>query len=105
MTKSKGRAKSAAGSRSNGPRWPLAIAKSRLSEIIRLAREEGPQIITSHGQDVVRITPTSLKGRHYQPTGTGMDFVLASIPYRQLDDDEVEFDTSFPATSRPIDLS
>jgi prevent-host-death family protein len=104
MTKSKGTAKSTSGPRANGPRWPLAVAKSRLSEIIRLAREEGPQIITSHGQDVVRITPTSPKNRHYQQTGTGMDFVLASIPYRELEDDEVEFDTSFHATSRPIDL-
>ena len=104
MTKSKGTAKSATGSPIKSPRWPLAVAKSRLSEIIRLAREEGPQIITSHGQDVVRITPTVPKNRRYQPTGTGMDFVLASIPYRLLDDDDVEFDTSFQATSRPIDL-
>lgn len=85
-------------------RWPLAVAKSRLSEIVRKAQEEGPQVLTSHGQDVAKIVPTRTRGVRYTPTGTGYDFVLASIPYRGLAEG-IEFDTSFEAAEEcPIDL-
>ena len=32
--------------------WQLQEAKSRLSELVNKAREEGPQIITRHGDEV-----------------------------------------------------
>ena len=34
-------------------RWQLQDAKNRLSEVVRKAREEGPQTITLHGNDLV----------------------------------------------------
>jgi prevent-host-death family protein len=34
-------------------RWQLQDAKNRLSELVRKAREEGPQTITLHGNDAV----------------------------------------------------
>ncbi len=34
-------------------RWQLQDAKNRLSEVVRKAREEGPQTITLHGKDAV----------------------------------------------------
>ena len=34
-------------------RWQVQEAKSRLSEVIDLARRDGPQIITKHGEDSV----------------------------------------------------
>ncbi len=36
-----------------GERWQLQEAKNRLSELIRKAREDGPQMITVHGTDAV----------------------------------------------------
>lgn len=33
--------------------WQLQQAKQRLSEVVRRALEEGPQIVTRHGQDTV----------------------------------------------------
>lgn len=33
--------------------WALRDAKGRFSEVVRRAREEGPQRITSHGKDAV----------------------------------------------------
>jgi prevent-host-death family protein len=32
-------------------RWQLQEAKNRLSELVRKARDEGPQVITLHGRD------------------------------------------------------
>lgn len=34
-------------------KWQLQDAKNRLSEVVRKAREEGPQTITVHGNDAV----------------------------------------------------
>ena len=34
-------------------KWQLQDAKNRLSEVVRKAREEGPQVITLHGDDAV----------------------------------------------------
>lgn len=35
--------------------WQLQEAKNKLSEVVRRAREEGPQTITVHGQDAVTV--------------------------------------------------
>jgi hypothetical protein len=87
-------------------RWPLTLAKSRLSEIIRKVRQEGPQIITSHGEDMVELRLVRKRKLSYVPTGTGYDFVLASIPFRTKDgEDEIEFERDrTPALPRPINL-
>jgi prevent-host-death family protein len=37
-------------------RWPAQEAKARFSELIRRAREEGPQVITLHGKEVATVT-------------------------------------------------
>ena len=34
-----------------GDRWQLEKAKTRLSDLVRKAREEGPQVITVRGRD------------------------------------------------------
>ncbi len=31
--------------------WQLQQAKQRLSEVVRLAKEQGPQMITQHGEE------------------------------------------------------
>jgi prevent-host-death family protein len=35
--------------------WQIQEAKQRFSEVIRAVRQEGPQIITRHGEDVAVI--------------------------------------------------
>ncbi|MEO8541818.1 MAG: type II toxin-antitoxin system Phd/YefM family antitoxin [bacterium] len=37
--------------------WQLQEAKNKLSEVIRRAREEGPQTITVRGEDAVVVMP------------------------------------------------
>ncbi|SDU74517.1 type II toxin-antitoxin system Phd/YefM family antitoxin [Jiangella alkaliphila] len=32
--------------------WPVQDAKQRLSELLRKATEEGPQIVTKHGEEL-----------------------------------------------------
>lgn len=34
-------------------RWQVQEAKQRFSELVRRARDEGPQVVTRHGEDVV----------------------------------------------------
>jgi prevent-host-death family protein len=42
-----------AASRRAVSRWPLQDAKARFSELVRKARNEGPQHVTVHGRDSV----------------------------------------------------
>ena len=41
------------GSRTAAGRWKLEDAKARFSEVVRHAREDGPQRVTVRGQDAV----------------------------------------------------
>jgi antitoxin Phd len=54
-----------------GPPWQLQTAKARFSELFRLARTEGPQLITRQGKDGVVMMPVEqfdeLRGRSLQP--------------------------------------
>jgi prevent-host-death family protein len=34
-------------------RWQLQEAKQRFSEVVRRAHDQGPQVVTRHGHDVV----------------------------------------------------
>ena len=40
-----------------GPGWQLQAAKARFSEVFRLVRTEGPQLITRQGRDGVVMVP------------------------------------------------
>ena len=40
-----------------GPAWQLQAAKARFSEVFRLARTAGPQLITRQGRDGVVMIP------------------------------------------------
>jgi prevent-host-death family protein len=46
-----------------GNRWQLQEAKNRLSELVRKAREEGPQVITVHGEDAAVIVSAEQYGK------------------------------------------
>jgi prevent-host-death family protein len=51
--------------------WQVQEAKQRFSEVLRRAKDEGPQIITKHGEEIAVIVDMS-EYRHC--TGKKMDF-------------------------------
>lgn len=61
--------------------WQLQEAKAKLSELIRLAQSEGPQLITHHGRGEVVVVPVKqfeqLTQRVNQPSSI-VDFFARS---------------------------
>ncbi len=88
--------------------WQLQEAKNKLSEVIRRARDEGPQTITVRGADAVVVVRTATESSRRQPRenlweffqrspAAGIDFEvlpLGDIPPREVsfwfDDEEDE---------------
>ncbi len=82
-----------AGALANAPRrkgkpaqkeWQLQEAKARFSEVFRLARERGPQLVTKHGREAVVVVPAEEYARLAQREarkGSLADF-FASSPLR-----------------------
>ena len=69
-------------------RWPLQDAKARFSELVRKAREEGPQHITVHGRDsVVVLSEEAFIALSGARSGKLLVDLLASSP---LHDVEIE---------------
>jgi len=61
-----------------GDRWQLQEAKNRLSELVRKARDEGPQVITVHGSDAAVIVSAEQYARLSRRKGTLVDFFRKS---------------------------
>jgi prevent-host-death family protein len=61
-----------------GERWQLQEAKNRLSEVVKKAREDGPQIITVHGTDAVVVVDADQYRKLYRRKGTLVDFFRRS---------------------------
>jgi prevent-host-death family protein len=59
-------------------RWQLQDAKNRLSELVRKAREEGPQMITMRGRDAVVVVSAREFGKLSLPRGSLVDFFRKS---------------------------
>ena len=59
-------------------RWQLQDAKNRLSELVRKAREDGPQVITLRGRDAVVVVSANEFGKLSRPRGTLIDFLRKS---------------------------
>ena len=59
-------------------RWQLQDAKNRLSELVRKAREDGPQVITLHGRDAVVVVSANEFGKLSRPSGSLVDFFRKS---------------------------
>jgi prevent-host-death family protein len=59
-------------------RWQVQEAKQRFSELVRQARDDGPQVVTKHGQEVAVVVAMEdyrrLTGR------TDFKQVLVSVP-------------------------
>ena len=59
-------------------KWQLQEAKNRLSEVVRKARNEGPQVITLHGADAAVVVSAKDYRRISRPKGTLVDFFRSS---------------------------
>ena len=69
-----------------GPgRWRLQDAKAQFSEVVRRAREKGPQRVTVHGKDAVVVVDAAEWDRLKKPV-SGRDLVdaLANSPLRDV---------------------
>jgi prevent-host-death family protein len=81
-------------------RWQLQEAKNRLSELVRKARDEGPQVITLRGDDAVVVVAASQYRRlARRPRGTLVEF-FGKSPLRGV---RLDLDRS-PDRGRRIDL-
>ena len=61
-----------------GDHWQLQEAKNRLSEVVRKAREDGPQIITVHGTDAVVVVGADQYRKLSRRKGTLVEFFRRS---------------------------
>ncbi len=55
--------------------WKLQDAKARFSEVVRLARTEGPQRVTIRGHDAVVVIAADELDRLLPPTSDALPFV------------------------------
>lgn len=68
-----------------GERWRLQDAKARFSEVVKRAREHGPQRVTLHGKDaVVIISPESCDSERDRQTGRRLVEALALSPLAEV---------------------
>jgi antitoxin Phd len=62
--------------------WQLQEAKQKFSELVRRTLEEGPQVVTRHGEEVVVVVPVEEFRRMSYDGEKKMDFkeILMSAP-------------------------
>ncbi|MBI2799021.1 MAG: type II toxin-antitoxin system Phd/YefM family antitoxin [Gammaproteobacteria bacterium] len=66
--------------------WPLQNAKARFSELVRKARNEGPQHVTVHGRDeVVVIAAEEYRRLCGDLTGAVLIAAVQASPYREIE--------------------
>jgi antitoxin Phd len=75
----------------DGGQWSLQDAKARFSEVVRRARERGPQRVTLHGRDaVVVIAAEDYDRQQARHTGRRLVETMAASPLGELDFDRRE---------------
>ncbi len=70
--------------------WKLQDAKQQFSELVRRTLEEGPQVVTRHGREVVVVIPADeyerLTGDPDEDTGRDIkEFLLSGPELPELD--------------------
>lgn len=63
------------------PDWQLQDAKNRFSEVVRRAREAGPQIVTLHGKPAVVILSAETYNRLVEPRKSFIEYLLEAPPW------------------------
>jgi antitoxin Phd len=84
-----------------GTAWRLQDAKARFSEVVRLARERGPQRVTVHGRDAVVVVAAEAYDR-LQPPLTG-EAIVEALRHSPLGEVEIER-VSVRAPVREVEL-
>lgn len=59
-------------------KWQLQDAKNKLSEVVRKARDEGPQVITLRGADAAVVVSAKDYRRLSRPKGSLIEFLRKS---------------------------
>ncbi len=65
--------------------WQLQEAKQRFSELVRATLEDGPQVVTRHGEEVVVVVPAREYRRPQEEAPNFADFLLDGPDISQLD--------------------
>lgn len=82
--------------------WTLQDAKARFSELVNRAKEEGPQVVTRHGEETVVVVPIAQYRRLTQrKKKKNLAQFLQDSPLRNLPE---EFLTRTRDTGRKIEL-
>jgi prevent-host-death family protein len=64
--------------------WQVQEAKQRFSELVRRAQDEGPQIVTRHGEEIVVVVAVDEYRRATGATADFKDFLTAAPDLGQL---------------------
>jgi prevent-host-death family protein len=76
-------------------RWSLQDAKAKLSEVVRQARERGPQRVTVHGRDAVVVVRAEEFDRMRRPiSGRDLLAMMASSPLTDVDFERLSIKSS-----------
>ena len=82
--------------------WKLQDAKNRFSELVRRAKDEGPQSVTLHGRRAAVVLSAETYDRLTQPLASFTEFLLSGPAWP---DDLVATINDRPRdTGRPLDL-
>jgi prevent-host-death family protein len=66
-------------------RWPLQDAKARFSELVRRAKNVGPQLVTVHGrEEVVIVSAEEFRRLRGGVTGQALVDALRASPLREI---------------------
>lgn len=66
-------------------RWQVQEAKQRFSELVRRATQEGPQIVTRHGEEVVVVVAADEFRRSRSASPAFKDFLRSAPDWGALD--------------------
>jgi len=66
-------------------RWQLQEAKQRFSELVRTAHDNGPQVVTRHGEEVAVVVAIDDYRRMTSPVPDFKEFLLSGPDLSVLD--------------------
>lgn len=66
-------------------KWQVQEAKQRFSELVRRATDEGPQVVTRHGRDVVVVLAADEYRRTKGASPSFRDFLRGAPDWSALD--------------------
>jgi prevent-host-death family protein len=65
--------------------WQLQEAKQKFSELVRRALEDGPQVVTRHGEEVVVVVPAEEFRRMSEQKPDFKEFLMSAPDLSVLD--------------------